>query len=90
MIKDKKYNQGYKDRIKDKKYDHPQGRKVNKDWQRDVRNHQNHHHLSSHLSSNGLNFNDTLRFDQMIKVLVRKNIKILDHATPIQFNTHKV
>ena len=38
-----------------------QGRKVNKDWQPNVRSHHNHH-SSSHLSSNGLNFNDNLRF----------------------------
>ena len=44
-----------------------QGRKVNKDWQRNVGINHHDHHPSPHLPSNGLNFNDNLRSCVLVK-----------------------
>ena len=68
----------------------PQGRKVNKDWQRNVRNHP---HPSSHLPSNGLNFNDNIRFcDIWVKLFVKNilNVKITirGHTSYLSFFFH--
>ena len=57
-----------------------QGRKVNKDWQRDLPNHR----PSSHLPSNGLNFNDNLRFSYLVGTNLEV-FKIISNLTKLNW-----